>query len=214
MIAGLLCLLSLAGSTVDGLAPGSARIAGLDAQLVINDVPTHVREWLIDQDLRASTAFYRRYLGEQRIELNTPRGVLLAAPREGRFITVELSRVDDRRTRARVSEARMGHLESGSDPLPMPPNILVLSRMKERVGQRLVHTVLARSDSGVLELSRELRRRLDRAGLRFIDTRAVQGGQTRGEIWTLADARRRAEIVLTPDRGRTWMTAVVVEGSP
>jgi len=214
MIAGLLCLLSLTASPAGEPAPESARIAGLDAQLVINDVPTHVREWLIDHDLRESTIFYRRYLGEQHIELNTPRGLLLAAPREGRFVTVELSRVDDRRTRARLSEARMDQLESGSDPLPLPANTIVLSRMRERVGRRAVQTVLARSDSGVLELAQELRRNLDRAGLRLIDRQAVQGKGSRGEIWTFADARRRAEIVLTAERGMTWVAAVVVEGGP
>lgn len=211
MMPGLLCLLSLAMSPGGEPAPESARNAGLDARLIINDVPTQVREWLIDHDLHESTAFYRKYLGEQHIELNMPRGLLLAAPREGHFVTVELSRVDDRHTRARVSEAQMSGLVSGPDPLPLPANAIVLSRMRETVNRHVVRTLLARSDSSVMELGQGFRRSLDRAGLRFIDRQVVQGKAPQGEILRFADARRSAEIVLTSERGRTWIAAVVIE---
>ncbi|MBS0611603.1 MAG: hypothetical protein JSS24_00340 [Proteobacteria bacterium] len=209
MIALLVCLLSAAVAPASEPVPELARPAGLDAQLVINDVPTRVREWLLDLDLRDSAEFYRRYLGERHVELNSPRGPILAAPHAGRFVTVELSRADDRRTSARVSEAQLSGAARGSSPLPLPAEVTLLGRVSEGTGREAVQTVLARSDSSAQVVGAHLRQSFSRAGLKLLERQPLHHAGVEGEVLNFSDGRRRAEVVLSSDHGRTWIMAII-----
>jgi len=209
MIALFVCLLSVAVAPGSEPVPELSRPAGLDAQLVINDVPTRVREWLLDLDLRDSAEFYRRYLGERHVELSSPRGPILAAPHAGRFVTVELSRADARRTRARVSEAQFSGVSRGPSPIPLPADATVLGRVSEGVGRDAVQTVLARSDSSAQSVGGYLRRSLPRLGLALRDRQPLRRAGAEGEMLEFTDGRRRAQVVLTSEHGRTWIMAVI-----
>ncbi len=207
-----LLLASLAGGPLSAPVPTDARPGLLDAQLTINEVPTRVREWILDLDLHDSAIFYRAYLGDRRVELAASAGLLMAAPHEGKFVTVELARIDRHRTRVRVSEAALASASRAPLALPLPVDARVLGRLSEIRDQGKVHTLLARTESGAQATGGSLRRSFERAGLRLLYQQPLRDPAASGEVLNFIRGAHRVQVVLTQDHGRTWIMAMDWEG--
>jgi hypothetical protein len=206
-------MLLMASSTP---VPDGARRATLDEELTINAIPTHVREWTLDLSMEDSKSFYRRYLGEQRIELARGHGLLLAAPVGEGFTTVELLPDPMGRTRARVSEARLisGEPPQIQAPIPLPPYTHILSSVGGGSGSDASQTLVARTNSGLEATAAFFERTLARQGLRMMQRRPLQQGPKASEALSFAGAEQHMDLVLTVDAGHTWIAAMLRGRTP
>lgn len=193
--------------------PDGARRATLDEELSINAIPTRVREWTLDLTLEDSKTFYRRYLGERRIELARDHGLMLAAPVGERFTTVELLPDQMGRTRVRVSEASLtsGQAPRVRAPIALPPHTQLLSSVRGGSGFDVSQTLVARTRSDLAATAAYFERTLARQGLRMMQRRAPQQDPNSSETLSFADGERQMDLVLTVDAGYTWI-AVMLRG--
>ncbi len=201
------------GST-DVPAPINAAPGSIDQELIVNAVPTHVREWRLSLGLDESADFYRRYLGEHHVEFKAPHGIILAAPRAQRFVTVELQSLSARQTRARVSEANINAASPGSGVVPLPPDVTVLTRVGSRDGKLQTQTLIASSPTGLAPNADFFKRRLTTFGLRLSDRQTINGSGRQGEIMAFSAGARSIDIVMTREHGRTWISVMSKEPRP
>ena len=189
-------------------APLDSRPGAFDQELMVNAVPTHVREWVLDMGLESSADFYRRYLGEHHVEFRVGRGMILAAPRSRRFVTVELQSVTAQQTRARVSEADINAASLGSGVVPLPTDAKVLTRVGSHDGRLRTQTVVASSPVGLAPNVDFFNRKLTAIGLTLADRQSVAAAERQGEIMTFSGTNRTVDIVMTRDQGRTWISVM------
>lgn len=189
-------------------APVDSTPTAFDRQLIVNDVPTHIREWRLNLGMDESADFYRRYLGEHHVEFKVDRGMVLAAPRAQRFVTVELQSVGARQTRARVSEANLSDVGTGTSGVPLPPDSKILTRIGSRDTESITTSIMASSPAGLGPNADFFKRRLSPLGLRLTDDHVVDAQGRKGEILAFTGPNRTVEVVLTRERGLTWISVV------
>lgn len=189
-------------------APLDSTPVSFDREMIVNDIPTHVREWRLNLGLDESADFYRRYLGEHHVEFNVTRGVVLAAPRAQRFVTVELQSLTARQTRARVSEANLSDAGHGASVVPLPPDAKLLTRVGTRDGDSSTQSLMANSPMGLGPNADFFERRLTTLGFRLTDRHVVSADGRQGEIMAFNGPGRSVDIVMTRERGLTWISII------
>ena len=195
-------------------APIDSTPGSFDRDLIVNEIPTHIREWRLNLGMEESADFYRRYLGEHHVEFKVDRGLVLAAPRAQRFVTVELQSLNSRVTRARVSEANLSDAGRGTSAVPLPPDAQLLTRVGTRDGESSTQSIMAHSPVGLGPNADFFKRRLSTLGLRLTDRHVVDADGRQGEILAFTGPTRSVEIVMTRERGRTWISVISTGSKP
>jgi hypothetical protein len=216
----MMAMTSLAAAMLMTMAtapvPDGTRPSALDEELSINTIPTRVREWTLDLTLEDSRAFYRQYLGEQRVELRRDHGYLMAAPAAAGFTTVELQWAEAARTRVRISEARLGAGDASrvSIPIPLPPHTRLLSSVSDGPGSGAAQTLVARVGAGLGDMVSFFERALAQQGYRLTQRRPLRQPPHAAEALSFARANRSIDLVLTFEAGQTWIAAMVSGPAP
>lgn len=208
MIATTLLSVAMLASLSTDPVPEGTRPAIWSQQLTINAIPTHVSEWILDLSLEQSADFYRGFLGKRHVEFDGARRSVLAAPVAGRFVSVELQRVDASRTRARVSEAEIGAASRGEEFIPVPVNTRILSTIAAGQRSERSQTVIARTSSDLGATISFYQQALTAKGLRLTGHRTQQNQGRRSELLSFSGSGRNVELVLTRDAAQTWISAV------
>ena len=207
-VSSLMLLAAVGYGLNDIPAPVDAVPSLLDRDMIVNDIPTHVREWRLNLGMDDSADFYRRYLGDHHVEFNVAGGRLLAAPRAQRFVTVELQSLSSNQTRARISEANLRDVGRGANVVPLPPDAKLLTRVGTRDGNSSTQSVMALSPMGLGPNVDFFKQRLTTLGMRLTGQRSVNADGRQGEIMAFVGPNRSVEIVMTRERGQTWISVI------
>jgi hypothetical protein len=197
-----------------GIAPGIQSRStpnGMNAEVFINGVPTRVIERSVRAPLEETARVYRSGLGPRRIELPMAQGTLIAAPMDGYFITVQLTRLDDKRTQSRMSIANLKGTVQSALPLLLPTGSKLLSRVGAQDAGKHSDTLVARNRQSVISNLAYLQQHLRADGYSLSDKREVYRDDHRGTVLWFEAPGRSVQIVAFDIAGETLLNIVVVK---
>jgi hypothetical protein len=188
----------------------SLRIAD---ELEINQLATRAEQLTVPAPFASVVEFYRSALGARRVESASSRGLLLAAPWQGEFLTVQLHAITTEQTTARVVVSALsdGKVSHARPPLVWPATSQLLSHTASRDACMRGEVWVLRNRLSVAANVDYFLRRFAEQGYRLGERRRTTVGSTSGEILSLSSAHRAATLVVADSEEQRWITLTTEE---